>query len=100
MFFGTPHRGVDTASWEEHVVHLLAMSAFEAGSPTQLLHSLAMPLYEGAEEFAQRSWDIKIVNVFQEDGKPEKGPVVRPTLVARRFYTRCPLTPHPRYYVH
>jgi hypothetical protein len=81
MFFGTPHRGVDSAIWEEHIVRLLAMSEFEAGSPTQLLYNLAMPLYQGAEEFAQSSWDIKIVNVFQEDGKSEKGPAVRPTLL-------------------
>jgi hypothetical protein len=80
MFFGTPHRGVDTASWEEHVVRLLAMSQFEAGSPTQLLHNLTIPLHQSAEEFAQRSWDMKVVNVFQEDGMAEKCPVVGSTL--------------------
>lgn len=83
MFFGTPHRGIDTASWEEHVVRLLAMSTFDAGSPTQLLHSLAMPLYQGADEFAQSSWDMKIVNVFQDDENPRKGAAVRATLVVQ-----------------
>ena len=56
---------MDTLSWEEHVVRLLAASQFKAGAPAQLIEKLALPLYQVAEEFAQSSWDVKIVNVFQ-----------------------------------
>uniref|UniRef100_A0A093Y5B8 Ankyrin-3 n=1 Tax=Talaromyces marneffei PM1 TaxID=1077442 RepID=A0A093Y5B8_TALMA len=68
IFFGTPHRGVDLLSWENHVLRLLAFSKSTPGSISHLLQTLPEQLAEDAEEFAALSWQFHVMNMIEGQG--------------------------------
>ncbi|KID69272.1 hypothetical protein MAN_01786, partial [Metarhizium hybridum] len=68
MFFGTPHKALDEAPWEQYIIRLLSITDALSESAVPLLQQLPQALEDIRTDFSTLSHYFRIVNFLQRNG--------------------------------